>query len=356
MPSVPPRVESRSIRTGIIGFGMAGRVFHAPILQANSSFDLTAIATTDPTRAAQATAQTGAAVMSVDQLLDRVAGGELDMVIIASPPHVHREHAVAALEAGAAVVVDKPFATTVEDAKAIIEASERTRLPVTVFQNRRWDGDFLTISRLVQEGTLGRVHRFESTFERFGGAENGLWQAELSSARGGGILFNLGSHLIDQALMLFGPASLQTVETRTVREGIKNEEDAFLSLLHENGVRTHLTMSRVAAQTGPRFRVLGDKSGYCVSGLDGQEAALQRGEHPDTPNYGLTSRDKWGLLGIDSAQETPSPIPTEKGAYPAFYAQVAECLLAGGSVPVDPASVLDTLRIIQEAHGAALIQ
>jgi len=341
------------IRTGIIGFGLAGRVFHAPFLATNPAFTIAAIATSSEGRAAQAAAaHPGAQIVSTDALLALATAGELDLVVLASPPHVHREHAVTALEGGAAVVIDKPFAPSVVDAEAIIAAAEAAQRPLTVFQNRRWDGDFLTVARLLERGALGAVHRFESTFERFGAPKRDQWQGQITPAQGGGILFDLGSHLIDQALALFGPATLEVAELRSVREGLGSEDDAFLSLRHDGGVRSHLTMSRVAAQSGPRFRVLGDESGYSVYGLDGQEPALKVGRWPGSEGYGETPSAQWGLLGVDSGEQPLVPVPTEAGAYPQFYEQVAASIQDGSPVPVDPRSALETVRIIEQAHGA----
>lgn len=346
--------SSAPLRAGIIGFGLAGRVFHAPFLATNPAFEITAIATTDAQRAASArTAHPSAEIMTTDALLERASHGQLDLVVLASPPHVHREQAVAALEAGAAVVIDKPFVPTVADAEAIIAAAERAGRPLTVFQNRRWDGDFRTVRTLVESGALGTVHRFESTFERFGAPKRDQWQGQISPAQGGGILFDLGSHLIDQALTLFGPATLEVAELRAVRDGLGSEDDAFVSLRHDSGVRSHLTMSRVAAQSGPRFRVLGDESGYSVYGLDGQEPDLKAGRWPGGEGYGSTPKAAWGVLGIDNGEQPLVSVPTEAGAYPDFYEQVAASIRDGAPVPVDARQALETVRIIEQAHARA---
>lgn len=338
------------LRAGIIGFGLAGRVFHAPFLATNPAFTIAAIATSDADRAAQAAAaHPDAHIMTTDALLAQAA--DLDLIVLASPPHVHREQAIAALEAGAAVVIDKPFVPTVADAEAIIAAADAAGRPLTVFQNRRWDGDFRTVTRLVQSGALGTVHRFESTFERFGAPKRDQWQGQISPAQGGGILFDLGSHLIDQALTLFGPATLEVAELRAVREGLGSEDDAFVSLRHESGVRSHLTMSRVAAQSGPRFRVLGTESGYSVYGLDGQEPDLKVGRWPGAEGYGETPKAEWGLLGVDNGEQPLVPVPTEAGGYPDFYAQVAASIRYDAPVPVDARHALETVRIIEQAHA-----
>lgn len=336
------------IRTGVIGYGLAGRVFHTPFVAADPRFSLDLIATGNEERQRSAAAShPGAEIVGgPDELLARA--GELDLVILASPPHTHREQGLAAFAAGAAVVVDKPFAPSVADGEALIGAAEQAGRPLIVFQNRRWDGDFLTVQKLLVAGSLGHVHRFESTFERFSAALKPGWQDKITVAQGAGILFDLGSHLIDQALQLFGPVADVHAELRVLRDGAISDDDSFLSLTHENGVHSHLTMSRMAAQSGPRFRVLGTEGAYTIHGLDGQEPALAQGAKPTDPGYGASPEESWGLVGI--AGKDLRPIPTEPGNYPAFYAGVAAAILDGAPPPVDPRSSLAVLAIIEEAH------
>ncbi len=339
------------IRTGIIGFGLAGRVFHAPFIATNPAFRLELISTANPDRAAEAAAQhPGAEIVATpDELLARA--GDLDLVILASPAHTHLEQGLAALEAGAAVVIDKPFVPTVSDAKKLIAAAEDADRVLTVFQNRRWDGDFLTVKRLIAEGALGTVHRFESTFERWSGPNRDRWQDTTTIEQGAGITYDLGSHLVDQALQLFGPAVVEQAELQIVRDGAVSDDDAFISLLHSSGVRSHLTMSRAAAQSGPRFRVLGSESGYTVYGLDGQEPALKLQKWPGSDGYGVTPESEWGLLGIDGSEAGLTPVPTEPGDYPAFYAGVAAAIRDGAPAPVDPRDALEVVRILERAHS-----
>ncbi|HQG69330.1 MAG TPA: Gfo/Idh/MocA family oxidoreductase [Rhodoglobus sp.] len=339
------------IRTGIIGFGLAGRVFHAPFIATNPAFRLDLISTANPDRAAEAAAQhPGAEIVATpDELLARA--GDLDLVILASPAHTHLEQGLAALEAGAAVVIDKPFVPTVSDAKKLIAAAEDADRVLTVFQNRRWDGDFLTVKRLIAEGALGTVHRFESTFERWSGPNRDRWQDTTTIEQGAGITYDLGSHLVDQALQLFGPAVVEQAELQIVRDGAVSDDDAFISLLHSSGVRSHLTMSRAAAQSGPRFRVLGSESGYTVYGLDGQEPALKVQKWPGSDGYGVTPESEWGLLGIDGSEAGLTPVPTEPGDYPAFYAGVAAAIRDGAPAPVDPRDALEVVRILERAHS-----
>jgi len=339
------------IRTGIIGFGLSGRVFHAPFIATNPAFRLDVISTASPERTAEANAQHPSAdiVATPEELLARAE--DLDLIILASPAHSHLEQGLAALEAGVNVVIDKPFVPTVIDAKKLIAQAEESGKLLAVFQNRRWDGDFLTAKRLIDSGALGRVHRFESTFERWGGSVRERWQDTQTVAQGAGITFDLGSHLIDQALHLFGPAEVEQAELQSVRDGAVSDDDAFISLLHTSGVRSHLTMSRVAAQAGPRFRVLGTESAYTVYGLDGQEPDLKLQKWPGSAGYGVTPEAEWGLLGIDGGEEPLVAVPTEAGAYPDFYAGVAASILDGAPSPVDARDALEVVRIIERAHA-----
>ena len=335
------------IRTGIIGFGLSGRVFHAPFVSTNPDFQLALIATGDPGRRALASSRYPDAevVASPDDLLARAA--DLDLVVLASPAHTHRSQGLAALKAGAAVVVDKPFAPSVADAEALIAAAAAAQRPLIVFQNRRWDGDFLTLRKLIDSGVFGDIVRLESSFERWAGPRRDRWQDRTTPTDGAGITFDIGSHLIDQALQLFGPVAQVHAELRIQRAGGVSDDDAFVSLLHENGVRSHLMMSSVAALSGPRFRVLGTSGAYSVHGLDPQEAALDSGMLPTDAGYGASTPDAFGELGDGQSR---SRVATERGDYPAFYAGVAPSIRGDGPPPVDPLEALEVVRIIERIH------
>jgi scyllo-inositol 2-dehydrogenase (NADP+) len=335
------------IRTGLIGFGLAGKVFHAPFLAANPDFSLDLIATGNPDRRDQAAElHPGARVVATPEDL-LAAADDLDLVIVATPPVSHAGLAAAALDAGLAVVIDKPFAVTSAAARALIGKAERMRLPLTVFQNRRWDADFLTLRKLIDAGALGDVRRFESRFEVWKPVQTKVWKAEATVADGGGILFDLGAHLIDQALRLFGPVESLVAEVETRRPGAGAEDDSFVALRHVSGVRSHLWMNSLAAQAGPRFRVLGSESGYTKWGLDGQEAALAGGALPTDADYGVEPESSWGSLGIDGSLRA---IPAERGSYDAFYAGLADAILRGADLPVDPRDSLRVIEIIDQIH------
>ncbi|CAN5256063.1 Gfo/Idh/MocA family oxidoreductase [soil metagenome] len=335
-----------TIRTGIVGYGLSGRIFHSPFIAANSDFSLELIATGNPERAGQAAEQhPGAQIVATAQdLIDR----GLDLVVLATPASAHLEQGIAALVSGAAVVVDKPFAASVDEAEQLIGAAERADKPLIVYQNRRWDGDFRTVEKLLREGALGHVHRFESAFERWSPALRDRWQDSQTWREGAGITFDLGSHLIDQALQLFGPASVEHAELSTLRPGGVSDDEAFISLRHASGTLSHLTLSRMAGQQGPRFRVLGDKAAYSVHGLDGQEPALLAGGSPADEGFGVEPEERWGTLGVSGDLR---PLPTERGEYAAFYAGVAATIRDGAPPPVDPRDALETLRIIEQVHA-----
>lgn len=343
-------VAVRPIRTAVVGFGVSGRVFHAPLIAASPDYSLDAIVTSDPGRAAEAARRhpSAARFATIDDVLRRT--DDFDLVVLGSPPATHAELAAAAIDAGLDVVVDKPFTVTPAEGRALIAHAARAGRRLTVFQNRRWDGDYLTVRRLIGGGALGDIARFESRFETFKPRPRESWKSRAQVADGGGILYDLGAHLIDQALRLFGPVDEVYGELVVRRAGAPAEDDAFVALRHGSGPVSHLWMSSMAPQAGPRFRVLGSDGGYTTWGLDGQEAALAAGISPRDPAYGVTARERWGLAGVDGALE---PVPTERGDYGGFYRELAAAIRDGGPMPVDPADAVDALELIERVHDDA---
>lgn len=344
----------RAIRTGVVGYGLAGRVFHCPFLAADPDFSLDYIATADPRRASDAKAAYPAAriVASIDEMADLF--DSLDLLVLAGPPHTHLEQGLAALRAGLAVVVDKPFVRSVAEAEALMEASEDSGRPLMVFHNRRWDGDFLTVKKVLADGALGEVFAFESSFEHWAPTTDGGWKDVSPIGEAGGITFDLGSHLVDQALQLFGPVSDVRATLREVRSGGGNDDMSLIELVHDSRVHSLLRMSRVGAQWGPRFRIVGSRGAYVSFGLDGQEPALAGGMLPTDPRYGVTPASHWGRLGISApGYPAPSPVPTERGDYPAFYAGAASAILGRGPSPVSARSALDVVAVLERIRDSA---
>jgi predicted dehydrogenase len=344
------RDSAGPIRVGLIGYGLAGAVFHGPLIEATSGLTLRSIVTGNPERQAEARRAhpTASIVETAEMLWDQA--GDLDLVVVASPNRTHVPLASAALAQGLHVVVDKPLARTAAEGRRLIDEARRRGRILTVFQNRRWDGDFLTVRRLLAERALGEPLRFESRFERWRPVPKGGWREEGTPEEAGGLLYDLGSHLIDQALVLFGPASYVYAELDRRRESVEVDDDAFVALTHVSGVRSHLFMSVVAAQLGPRFRILGSKAAYVKFGLDVQEAALRANPKLDSRGFGEDPRDAWGVLG---SGDDARPIPTETGGYQRFYEAVVNALKSGGPQPVDPADSVAALEVIEAAQKSA---
>ncbi len=343
-------------RVGLIGYGLAGSVFHAPLIAAADGLVLDTVVTSSPERQEQARAEHPRVrtVAGTDELFARA--GELDLIVIASPNRTHVPLARTALEAGLPVVVDKPLAATAAEAESLAALADSRGLLLSAFQNRRWDNDFRTVSRLVADGALGEVQRFESRFERWRPRPKGGWRESGDPAEIGGLLYDLGSHLVDQALTLFGPATGVYAETDVRRAGAETDDDTFIALTHRGGVRSHLWMSATTAQLGPRFRVLGDTAGYVKYGLDPQEGALREGLRPDgaTP-WGVEADSSWGRLGAGESPLTGGgePVPTLPGDYPAYYAAIAEALRTGGRPPVTAREAAAALRVLEAAKASA---
>jgi len=364
-PGTPgtPVSPGAPLRVGLIGYGLAGSVFHAPLIAATEGLALDTVVTSNPERQQQARAEYPDVRVAAtpDELFERA--GDLDLIVIASPNKTHVALATTALKAGLPVVVDKPVAGTAAEARELAALAEERGLLLSVFQNRRWDNDFLTLRKLLDEGALGDVWRFESRFERWRPQPKGGWRESGDPAEIGGLLYDLGSHVVDQALVLFGPVTSVYAESVIRRAGASVDDDTFIALTHANGVRSHLHVSSTTAQLGPRFRVLGSKAGYVKYGLDPQEAALRDGRRPGTEkDWGLEPESLWGRVGSGESPLTGGgrAEPTLPGDYPAYYAAVAKALLDGGPQPVtahEAAAALDVLEAARRsAHDAVVVK
>jgi len=339
------------VRVALIGFGLGGRVFHAPLISSVPGLSLVSIVTSDPTRQVEASESYPSA-----QVLDRPeavwdSAAEHDLVVVSTPNSSHLPLGLAALEAGLAVVIDKPLAATAEDGRALAAAAAARGLLLSVFQNRRWDGDFITVWRLIDEGALGPVHRFESRYERWRPEPKPhTWRERGAPEEAGGLLFDLGSHIADQALQLFGRPTHVYAEVERRRPSVEVDDDVFIALTHRDGVHSHLWASVVAAIRGPRFRVLGLRGAFEKHGMDVQEDALVAGGRPGGPDWGSEPAEQWGRLSTgDDVRE----VETEHGAYQEYYAGVAEALRSGGPPPVDVQDSIAVLEVLEAARESA---
>jgi predicted dehydrogenase len=332
------------VRVALIGYGLGGAAFHAPLIACTPGMRLATIVTRNPERREQAAREHPRAniVDSARAIWDRAR--DHDVVVVTTSNDAHVPLAMAALAAGLPVVVDKPFAVRASEGRALIDEARRRNLMLTVYHNRRWDSEMLTVKRLLAEQAFGEVLRFESRLERWRPQLKGGWREQAMPGLAGGLLYDLGSHLIDQALHLFGPVTDVYAELDRRRTGIEVDDDVFLALTHTSGVRSHLTATVLSAQPLARMRVLGSRAAYLKMHGDVQEAALRSGERPDKPGWGEDPREHWGLLGVGDAAV---PVRSEPGAYQQFYAGVVAALRNGAPPPVDPADAVAGLEIIE---------
>jgi scyllo-inositol 2-dehydrogenase (NADP+) len=339
------------LQVGLIGYGLAGSVFHAPLIAATPDLCLTAVVTADPGRAQQVREQHPQARVLADS--EALFSRDFDLIVIASSNRSHAPLAMRALQAGLAVVVDKPLAVTTAEATALAEFAAARGLLLTVFHNRRWDSEFLTVQQLIADGVLGKVHRFESRFERWRPQLRAGWRQQSDPAEGGGVLLDLGSHLIDQAVQLFGPVQRVHAELDCRHPEATVEDDAFVALRHVSGTRSHLWMSSRAIHAGPRLRVLGDRAAYVKPGLDGQEDALRAGMRADDPRLGAEPESEWGQL-IDA--RGAHSLASLRGRWCDYYPAVARALRTGAAPPVSAHDAVEVLRLCEAARACATQQ
>ncbi len=337
-------------RVAIIGYGLAGRVFHAPLVAATPGLTVAAIVTSDPDRRARAAADhSGARIAHTAEELWAHAD-EIDCVVVATPNDSHAPLATVAVDHGLPVVVDKPLAPTAAEAQALVDRAAAAGVLLTVFQNRRWDSDQLLLARLIEDGSLGTVIRCESRFERWRPEPTGAWRETTEPELGGGQLLDLGSHLVDQALTRFGPAAEIYAEI-SGRRGTSSDDDAFVAITHHGGVISHLHASALVAAPGPRLRVLGTEAALLVAQVDSQEDRLTAGERPDAvADWGVEPEFARPRLVVG---ERSVPLTGPPGDWPRFYALLRDALTGDGPPPVDPHDSVAALRVLELARLSA---
>ena len=332
------------VRTGLIGFGVAGRYFHAPLIAAEPRLTLAAVASSQG-EAVCATFPETRVYRDAEAL---IADPAIDLVVIATPNETHAPLARAALAAGKHVVIDKPFVTDLDDGAALIVLAREQRRVLSVFHNRRWDGDFLTVRRLLGEGRLGEIGLAEFCWDRFRPAIKQSWRE--APAEGAGLLADLGPHLIDQALMLFGKPETVAGEVLLQREDAL-VDDYFALTLGYGRLRVRLCASMLVAAPRPRFALHGIGGSFVKYGIDPQEAVLRDGGGVASPHFGEETPETYGRL--TAADGSVSAVPTERGDWRRYYPLLAAAILDGAPPPVAPEDALDGLRLIALARQSA---
>lgn len=332
------------IRTGLIGYGTAGAVFHAPLIAAASGLRLTAIGS----RRADDIARDFPEAKAYENPQALIDDPDIELVVVATPNDTHAALARAALAAGKHVVVDKPFTLDAGEAEALIALADAAKRKLSVFHNRRWDSDFLTVRRLVDDGRLGEVAYYEAHFDRFRPEIKQGWRE--TEVPGAGLLYDLGAHLIDQALVLFGMPRAVTADVARQRAAAR-ADDYFHVVLDYGRRRAVLHASVLVRDPGPRYLVHGDGGSFVKYGMDGQEAALREGRRPGGEGWGEDDPALFGrFTDVDGTVATIDSLP---GRYTAFYEGIAASIRDGSPLPVEAREARDVIRVIEAAQLSA---
>lgn len=339
------------IRVGVVGFGLAGRIFHTAVIQATPGLQLAAVVQRSGDDAKREYPQTRLA-RSVDELL---ADPGIQLVVIATPSYSHFQLAQQCLREQRSVVIDKPFTLKSEEAAELIRLARERKLLLTAYQNRRWDGDFRTVRHVIASGDLGRLVRFESHFDRFRPEpRRDVWRE--SGGPGGGTLFDLGPHVIDQTLTLFGTPARISASVRVEREHavVDDAWDIFLEFEQPHALTAVLRATLTACAPGPRYAAHGTKGSFTKWGLDPQEDQLKAGLGFDSPGFGEEPESAWGELKICAdAGPVIRRVKTERGDYRGFYENVRDALLGKAELEVKPEQAWRTTRLIELARESS---
>lgn len=330
---------SNPIRTAVIGFGLSARVFHLPFIQASARFTLTAISSSQYETVQQAFPHT-VCFSDAKQLIDQA---ECELVIITAPNQAHFALAQYALSQGKHVLVEKPLTVTSQEAGQLIALAKAQGKILAPFHNRRWDGDFLTVKQLIEQGQLGEIKGFESHFDRFRPVPQQRWREDAQT--GSGILYDLGPHLIDQALALFGPPQAITARVLALRPDAQ-AVDYFHLQLHYPDKEVVLHADPYQAGPNPRFKVQGDKGTFIKLGLDPQEARLRAGILPIEPTWAEETTEQFGVLYLPDEQQV---IPTQTGGYQHLFSNIADAIDKKAPLLVSAEQALMGIEIIESA-------
>lgn len=337
----------KPIATAIASYGMSGIVFHGPLLEKHKGFDIRKILERHK-HDSKGKYPGATLVRDYDEILKDPG---IELVIVNTPDYLHFEMTMKALEAGKHVIVEKPFTLKSEESDKIIDLARKNERMVSVFQNRRWDGDFLTVKKVIDDGSLGRLVAFESHFDRFRNYIQESWKEE--KRLGAGTLYNLGSHMIDQALQLFGMPEYLFADVRAQRTG-SEVDDSFDIFLHYPDVKCLVRGSYLVKEPGPRYILHGTHGSFLKYGLDPQEQALKEGHVPGTANWGAEEPSEFGTMRSEfSGTDATQRIPTIPGNYLVYYDNIYNHLRNGSELLVKPGEARDVIKIIEAAYTSA---
>jgi len=342
-----------NLKIALLGYGLAGRHFHRPLIEATAGLEITAVVTANPERREQAAGDLPAAAIldSVESVWADAA--DFNLVVVAGANLTHLPYTLGALEHGLPAVVDKPLAATAADAITIRDAAHAAGKLVFPFQNRRWDSEFLTI--LENQETIGRIHRFESHFDRFHAVPKGGWRELGDPNVSGGLLLDFGAHLVDQGIQLLGPVVSVYAITRSIRVADAADDDMLILLTHVSGAVSYLTGSLLAAFTEPRFNVLGTNGGMLLRAYDTQEEELRAGRTPADATWGIEPLSSVALIRMASPDGATieSKVPFTRGGWGMFYAGVYDSITSNATPPVLLDDAIASLRVLDAARISA---
>ena len=331
------------INAALCSYGMSGMIFHGPLLEVHPGFKITKIL--ERRKRESEEKHPGALIVkNLDAILE---DPDVELVFVNTPDHLHREMAGRAITAGKHVVVEKPFTLRADHASELITMAREQDVVLTVFQNRRWDGDFLTVKEIIQSGKLGRLVDFESHFDRYRNLIQESWK---DRSTGTGTLYNLGSHLVDQALHLFGMPGSLYCDSRMLRDGALTD-DSYDLLLHYPGFKCMVRSSYLVREPGPRFILHGTHGSYLKWGIDPQEEAMKSGAVPGSGSWGEEPESDWGKINTEhNGSRMEGKYPTLKGNYLAFYENLYGAIRHNESLKVSPEEAMDVIRVIEAAY------
>lgn len=337
------------IKVGLAAYGMSGQVFHAPFISTNPHFKLCKIVERSK-ELSKERYPNATIVRSFEELIKDPA---IELIVVNTPDSTHYEYARLALEAGKHVIVEKPFTSTTEEGEELIALAAEKGLMLSVYQNRRWDADFRTVQEIISKGLLGRLVEYESTFARYRNfIKPNTWKETGES--GGGLTYNLGSHLIDQAIRLFGMPEAVFADIATMRTHGKVDDYFMIRFLRPSlapDVKVTLKASYLMREAEPRFVLHGTLGSFVKHGVDKQEAALLRGEMPDQPHWGEETEEEWGLIHTEiDGEEICRKYPGISGNYGGFYQNIFEHLRLGEALQTGARDILNVIRVIEAAY------